>query len=61
MPLITAFGYVKQKAKKQYVLFWKITSSPSEVLQQDLAICVMCSTGGFDAAAKNLLISNLLW
>lgn len=38
MPLITAVGYVKQKAKKRYVLFWKITFTGSdEVLRQPLS------------------------
>lgn len=39
MTLITAVGYVKQKAKKQYVLFWKITFTGSdEVLRQALSV-----------------------
>lgn len=39
MTLITAVGYVKQKAKKQYVLFWKITFIGSdEVLRQVLSV-----------------------
>lgn len=38
MPLITAVGYVKQKAKKQNVLFWEITFTGSdEVLRQALS------------------------
>lgn len=39
MPLITAVGSVKQKAKKQYVLFWKGTFTVSdEVLVQALSV-----------------------
>lgn len=39
MPLITAVGSVKQKAKKQYVLFWKGTFTGSdEVLGQALSV-----------------------
>lgn len=39
MPLITAVGSVRQKAKKQYVLFWKGTFTGSdEVLVQALSV-----------------------
>lgn len=46
MPLITASGSVKQKAKKQYVLFWKGTFTGSdEVLGQALSVAAAARWG----------------
>lgn len=46
MPLITAVGYVKQKAKKRYVLFWEITFTGSDVVLRQALSVLTAGRGG---------------